>query len=1116
MQHPKAVIVALVLLSASLVPVARSSPQSPSPLGYYRQPALHDATIIFVAEGDLWKAPVAGGTATRLTSHPGEEGNPAISPDGGTIAFSAQYEGPTEVYTMPMSGGLPTRRTWSGDGAYPVGWTPDGRIIAATAALSGLPDSRLVVLDVSGSSPTAEARPIPLSQAADGCYEDEGKTLYFTRVPFQGSHTKRYQGGTAQKLWRFTEGDVEAVCLTEDWDGTSRRPMWWRGRIYFVSDRDGTMNVWSMTPDGGGLLQHTHHDGWDIGPSSLSEGRIVYPLGADLYILDIASGEDRKIPIALESDLDQMREHWVEKPIEYLTSAHVSPDGGRVALTARGRIFVAPRRQGRFTEVGRDEGVRYRDARFLPDGSGIIALSDKSGEVEFWKLPADGVGGSARLTSDGNVFRWNGLPSPDGRYLAHHDKNQRLFLLDLRTKENRKIDESKIDSFDDLSWSPDGQWLAYVARADNVFRKIRLYSVRMGTITDLTSDRYDSYEPVFSRDGLWLYFLSDRNLTSVVQSPWGSYEPQPFLDKTTRIYQIGLRAGERSPFAPDDELHPLKVDDGGEEEGTGKGDRRKDGDGKNRKSGKALPAVPDVRVDLPGIQERLIELPIRPGNYSNLMLSADALFWTSSRAGEQTRSLLGRKITNDDDAKVVALLRDVRDCEISQDGERILVRKGSALHIIDADPSPVEDLDKKKIDLSAWSLSVIPREEWRQMFDEAWRLERDYFYDPAMQGVDWKGMSEKYRPLVDRVRCRQDLADLLGQMVSELGALHTYVYGGDSRKGSDKIVPASLGAVLVPDERAGGYRVAHIYRNDPDEPSRAGPLSRAGVDVREGDVITHINGDSALSAPGVEVLLRQQAGKQVLLRVRPAGGSKARSVIVKPMTPREAADLRYHEWEYTRRLQVEESGEGKIGYVHLRAMGGADYTSWAKGYYPVFDREGLIIDVRHNGGGSIDSWILGQLVRKAWFYWSQRVGDQPSWNMQYAFRGHVVVLCDEFTASDGEAFAEGIKRLGIGKVIGTRTWGGEIWLSASNTLVDRGIATAAEFGVYGPEGSWLIEGHGVDPDIVVDNPPHATYAGQDAQLERAVAELQRMILEKPVEKPPIPRYPDRSFKEREK
>jgi tricorn protease len=372
-------------------------------------------------------------------------------------------------------------------------------------------------------------------------------------------------------------------------------------------------------------------------------------------------------------------------------------------------------------------------------------------------------------------------------------------------------------------------------------------------------------------------------------------------------------------------------------------------------------------------------------------------------------------------------------------------------------------------------------------------------------------MLEKYLPLVDRVTTRHELSDLIAQMVSELSALHTFVYGGDMREGPDEIRTASLGALLSRDREAGGYRVDHIYRVDPDEPERRGPLSRPGVDVAEGDVIAMINGTPTLSVPDINALLRNQAGKQILLRVRSPGDDEPRDVVAEPISLGQARDLRYHEWEYERRLATEERGGGRIGYVHLRAMGGENYTEWAKGYYPVFNREGLIIDVRHNRGGNIDSWILGRLLRKIWFHWSQRASHPPVWNMQYAFRGHIAVLCNERTASDGEAFTEGFKRLGLGKVIGTRTWGGEIWLSSNNFLVDRGIATAGESGVYGPEGEWLIEGHGVDPDIVVDNLPHATFEGRDVQLEVAVDYLLRKIEEEPIEKWPVPNHPDLSF-----
>jgi tricorn protease len=552
---------------------------------------------------------------------------------------------------------------------------------------------------------------------------------------------------------------------------------------------------------------------------------------------------------------------------------------------------------------------------------------------------------------------------------------------------------------------------------------------------------------------------------------------------------------------------------------TGAGDspdkpKEKEKDKKDKKDKmdkeKEKPGEPVVKIDLDGIQARLIEVPVPPGNYSELALNDTALFWLSTPAGDKKAILSAAAIARDE-VEVKTVTTDVKGYELSADGEKLLIQKEDELYIVDAGADAAK-LEKKEVNLEHWALSVQPREEWKQMFVEAWRLERDYFYDRGMHGVDWPAMRKKYEPLVERVNSRDELADLTAQMVSELSALHIFVKGGELRKGPDEVQPASLGAELARDEAAGGYRVAHVYQSDPDEPEEVAPLARHAVRVQQGDVIELINGVRVLSVPDVGVLLRHKAGRQVLLRVKPAGGGASRDVIVTPQSAEEAANLRYREWEYTRRLAVEEQGKGDIGYVHLRAMGGENFTEWARNFFPVFTRKGLIIDVRNNQGGNIDSWILSRLLRKAWFHWTQRVGQAPSWNMQFAFRGHLVVLCNEMTASDGEAFTEGFKRLGLGKVIGTRTWGGEIWLSGENFLVDKGIATAAEFGVYGPEGAWLIEGHGVDPDVVVDNLPHATFKGEDAQLKAAIAHLQKMIKEKPVEVPPVPKYPNKALK----
>ena len=594
-------------------------------------------------------------------------------------------------------------------------------------------------------------------------------------------------------------------------------------------------------------------------------------------------------------------------------------------------------------------------------------------------------------------------------------------------------------------------------------------------------------------------------LKTRVNSPWGPRQPDPYFDRSMKIYQLALTAGVRSPFAPADELHPDQPEKSGESKtGQANAGEQKSA-GKNEKP-------PAVNIDFKGLADRLSEVPASPGNYASLQAADKQLCWLS-RDDEATPKVAVEclNIANKGEAPET-VVPDVRSYEISLNRKKMLVRKGEDFYILDvaaksADPKA---LAKAKIDMSHWDLMTNPREEFRSEFIDAWRLERDYFYDRHMNGVNWPAMRDRYLPLVDRVTDRDELNDLLSQMVSELSALHTFVRGGDERQATDDIGIATFGAVLRRDEKAGGFVVEHIYLHDPDLPDLAPPFARPDSLVHEGEVIATIDGVDTLSVPDERELLRDKAGRKVLLQVKSTDG-KTREVLVTPVTAAEDRNLRYKEWEYSRRLQVDAASHGTIGYVHLRAMGPGDIAQWAREYYPVFNRQGLIIDVRHNNGGNIDSWLLGKLLRKAWFYWQPRVGN-PTWNMQYAFRGHIVVLCDQWTASDGEAFTEGFRRLGLGKVIGMRTWGGEIWLSSSNFQADGGIATAAELGVYAPEGKWLIEGHGVDPDIVVDDLPHATFEGKDAQLEEALRVLTEEIQKDPRPVPKAPPYPDKSFR----
>jgi tricorn protease len=1094
--------------------------------GYYTDPAVSGDTIVFTSEGDLWTVSVHGGAARRLTSGSGVENKATLSPDGKTVAFLADYEGPNEVYTMPIEGGLPTRRTWDGD-SVPQGWGPDGRLLISTSRYSTLPVSELVLLDAHGGRER-----IPLADASEGAYSTDGHTLFFTRWAKQPSNTKRYKGGEAESLWSF-DGKDEAVPLTADFAGTSTNPMFWNGRLYFLSDRDGVMNVWSTDAHGKDLRQESHQHVFDVQSASLNNGCIIYASAADLWQLDLATGHEQIIPITLVSDFDQIREHWVKKINEYITNVHLAPDGSNAVFTTHGEIFVLPAKPGRIVRVAGDSAVRYRSATFLPDGKTIVALSSQTGETEFWKFAANGEAAPEQWTSDAKVLRNDGLPSPDGRWLAFTDKAQQLWIYDIKNKQDKRIAQSMNGDFDSLRWSPDSQWLAYGETADNTYEQLKVLNVNSSEIHVLTSDRYDSSSPAWSSDGKWLYFLSDRNLKTSIPSPWGPRQPSPHFDRATKIYELALVPGQRSPFLPPDELHPdtsdkkddQKPDTSNDASGKPasasdknappkKDDTKSADDAQKKDEKKDEKKPPVVNIDFSDLDARLNAIPAPPGNYENLQAAEKRLCWLNTNSDpEPKRNLQCLDIANKGD-EPETVMPDVKAYEISLDRKKVLIQKDDSFFILDSDVKAAalgdpKVLPKAAIDLSHWATSVNPRDEFRGIFLDAWLMERDYFYDPHMQGVNWVAMRDRYLPLVDRVANRDELNDVIAQMVGELSALHTFVFGGDLRPSTDQIGGATLGAVLRRDEKAGGYVVEHVYLHDPDLPSEAPPLARPQSRVDEGETIVSIDGQSLLGVPDERELLRGKAGQQVMLEVKNTKG-ETRQVLVKPIDDSQDAKLRYSEWEYTRRLKVDSASNSQIGYVHLQAMGPNDINQWARDYFPVFNRQGLIIDVRHNHGGNIDSWLLSDLLRKAWFYWQPRTGN-PIWNMPYAFRGHIVVLCDEETASDGEAFSEGFKRLHLGKVIGTRTWGGEIWLSFDTIQADNGIATAAETGVYSPDGKWLIEGHGVDPDTVVDNLPHATFAGSDAQLEAAIDLLKQEIKDDPNPVPPHPPYPDKSF-----
>ncbi len=1088
------------LLLTLLLFIPMILPAQKENMGYYRYPAIHDKTIVFTAEGDLWKVSTEGGIARRLTTHHGQETHASISPDGKFIAFTASYDGPREAYLMSIDGGLPKRLSYHGEGSTVVGWTPAGDVLYTTGHFSTLPNDQLVSIDPE----TLKETLIPLHQASSGAWNPDAETLVFTRLPFQGSRTKRYMGGTAQNLWSFSRGADEAVPLTADYAGTCKDPMWYDGRVYFVSDRDGTMNIWSMTPEGNDLQQHTDYMYFDIQAPELHDGNIVFQIGADIYIYNIPSETDGKITIYLASDFEQRREKWITNPANSITSRHLSEEGNYITLTSRGRVFVAPVKTGRFVEVTRKYGIRYKNARFLPGSKDVIMQSDESGEMEYWKAPLDGMGKPVQLSSGSSVLMNDGRPSPDGKYIAYSDKDLIFWLLDIKGKSKRAIDTGKVQGIGSLSWAPDSKWIAYEITGKNQNQRIKLHNIRTGKSKIITTGRLDSGNPAWDPEGKWLYFCSDREFNPRVYGVWGPRQPEPYYDRTTMIYMLALQKDHKWPFLEKNEL--IDKDEKGEKEKKDSKKKKKDG-----KEDGVEEEVKGVKIDLEGLESRLYEVPVKAGNYYRIELTKTHLYYSDYvRSAEKSETILkSLKITNED-PEPGKILSGIRGFELSGDKKKIFVQKGKDHYVFDANGKAPGKLDEKKVNLDGWSFIVDPVEEWKQIFTDAWRSQRDYFYDPNLHGVDWQGIYKRHLPLVERVTERQELNNLISQVVGELSALHIYVRGGDIRKGSDKAPPSSLGARLEKDKAAGGFRIKQIYLSDPDYPGEMSPLARAHSRIKEGDVITKINGIPVLEAEHSSALLRRLNRRQVRLTLKNAGG-KTYEEIVKPISTSQESRLRYNEWEYTRRLAVEARSDDQIGYVHLRAMGSNNFTEFIKGFYPVYNKPGLIIDVRHNRGGNIDAWILEKLMRKAWMYWVPRAGE-PYWNMHYAFRGHMIVLVNERTSSDGEAFAEGFRRLGLGKVMGTRTWGGEVWLNSSLTyLVDRGNTTACMIGVYDDKGEWLIEGHGVDPDIVIDNLPHSTFRGEDAQLDAAIKYLQELIEKDPRPVPPIPPYPDKSF-----
>ncbi|MEN3277110.1 MAG: tricorn protease [Massilia sp.] len=1092
---------------------------------YFRFPAVRGDTIVFTAEGDLWRTTMSGGKATRLTTHPSAETHAALSHDGKFVAFAASYEGAQEAYVMPLEGGLPRRITFENGGVTVLGWTAQGEVLVSTENSSG-PSKHRVVAALDPVKLTR--RVLPLADANDAVLDDSGRTVYFTRMGLSmtSDNVKSYRGGAHAQLWRFDLGarnEAQPLFKGESTHhpANNRRAMWWQGRLYFISDAGGADNLWTSLPDGSDRRQLTRHKEWDVRMASLGDGRIAYQLGADLRVFDLASGQDTRLNASLVSDFDQQRMRRVKSPLDALTGIELANKAERIVLTARGRVTIAGTGSYRRVEIAVPEGARARSAVFSHDDKWVYAIVDTSGENEVWRYAADGSGHGERLTTDGASHRWNLYPSPDGKWLAHTDKKGRTWLLDLAGKTNVIIDDAGlvgIDRSDQVVWSPDSRNLAFVRAGSSERRdQIGMFNLASKTVSFVTTDRYEASSPVFSPDGKWLYFLSSRhfNLGSNV-SVWSDRNMGPVFDKRVGVFALALQPDTRFPFKPEDEL--TRPEEKSPEAAARAAVRSPGADERDGDHAKAVaaaiaaagaaatadkPKAPTPGIAYAGLRERLYEVPVAPGNYRALAVDDKRLYLLDADGDEAGKGTLKTLEISRSAPKPETFVANVREFGLSSDRKHIFYRSfakgapGDMLIVAAAAKAPA-DLTRSRVKIDDWAVTSNPRMEWKQMFNDAWRMHRDFLYDARMRGVDWNAVRTRYAPLVERVTDRAELDDVLGMMIGEVGALHSQVRPGDVRRAPSEGTPASLGAVLS--RTSEGYRVDRVYRSEPELPLEAGPLAAPDVNVREGDIITAVNGKSLVEARDIADLLLDTAGKQVLLHVKGRDGkpsSKPRAVIVTPATMAQHASLRYADWEQGRAQQVDSASKGKIGYLHLRAMVARDINAFARDFYANINKEGLIIDVRRNNGGNIDSWIIEMLLRRSWAFWAAN-GRQPYSNMQGAFRGHLVVLMDELTYSDGETFAAGVKALKLGPLVGKRTAGAGVWLSDGNGLADNGMARVAENGQFSSDGEWLIEGVGVTPDVEVDNLPHETFNGRDRQLEVALEVLEKKLKEQPV------------------
>ncbi len=1061
-----------------------------------RFPDIHGDEVVFCYAGDLWKAGTSGGNAIRLTAHPGLEVFPKFSPDGNWIAFTGQYDGDEQVYVIPSIGGTPKQLTyypargplaprWGYDNQI-YGWTPDGSGVLFRSlrdANGGSTETALYTVSIEGGLPVK--LPMPTSGAGD--LNPDGTKIVYSPLFRDFRSWKRYEGGWAQNLYIFdlTTWETQEVSHSRR---TERDPMWIGNTIYFASDRSGTLNLYSYNTNTQSVNQITDSDSWDVRwPSSDNKSQIIYEYAGELKIFNTENQTDKSLSIFVPDDGLSVRpsRYSAERNVEDFS---LSPKGERALFVARGDVFTAPIEEGPTRNLTNSSDAHDKSARWSPDGRQIAFISDQSGEDQVYLIDQLGEGKPQQLTTEFKGMLYRPAWSPDGKRIAISDKDGKLYIITIDTGSVIEIADDEFGSISDYAWSPHGGHLAFSMSDWNGFFSLYIWSVIDSQTRRVTDYLFSEHHPSWDPEGNYLFYLSERDFAPQISNIEWNYAG----NLNTGIYAVSLRKDVKNLFEPkSDEVEIQKEEPGEiEEKKNSKKDKKEDE--------KETPAY--ILIDFDGLADRVIKIPVKSDNIQALVATQDQLLYATTGArfyGRPSYAEPTLHIFSIKDRESSILAEDIRGLAISYDGTKVLIRQNQSYYIMETKP---KTNDKKAVSTKGLMVDRIPKAEWKTVFWEVWRRFRDFFYVRNMHGYDWEAIGNQYSQLLEYVAHRSDLNYVISEMISELNIGHAYIQGGDYEIPERPSV-ALPGARFELDQTTGKYQILKIFKGDNEEEKYRSPLTEVGVDVQEGDYVIAINGISLDAEDNPYQLLQHKTDPVTLTINKQPTLSGSKDVKYIPIFSEQ--NLLYKEWIDTNREKVDKLTNSRVGYIHLPDMGSSGIYEFIKWFYPQIRKEGMVIDVRSNGGGNVSQWIIERLDSRMMGTRFGYDSDKPMTYPYTVFHGHKVCLLNETSASDGDIFPHYFRKAGLGPLIGKRTWGGVVGISGRGPLLDGGQVFVPMRATNDVNGQYIIEGKGVDPDIDVQNDPEAVLNGADPQLERGVEEVMKMIEENPL------RYPDR-------